>query len=372
VSEVLAFVEDPGAANCLVPLLPALAGRGIGARVFARGAALPYLAERGVAAEAGDAQAALGAARLVLVGTSEDPDTPAFALIRAARRAGVPSAGLVDQAGNAEWRFRGRTDDPLAHAPDWLLLPDAAARSAFLGLGFPAARALPVGHPHFDVVRARGRELAAMDRVALRRGLFPGADADRPLVTFLAERSEGLGGDRFRAGAGYGFAGSGEQDGRTEIVMEEVAAAARSLSPDAFLLLRLHPKTPAAEFGGLVGLFDAVSAGGDPLALVHAADLVVGMTSMLLLEAALLDRPTLSVLPRAEEAAWLPSTAAGLTPVATTRAALRALWPRALAGALRPERARVLDAFPEGGTRHAADAVSALLAGRNPRTEEAP
>ncbi len=87
-------------------------------------------------------------------------------------------------------------------------------------------------------------------------------------------------------------------------------------------MLRLHPGNGLEDYSQLHPRIDAVSHGGDPLPIVWCADLVVGMTTMLLVEAFLLGRPTLSVIPRAAEAEWLPTTASGLTPVATTRAQL--------------------------------------------------
>jgi hypothetical protein len=75
--------------------------------------------------------------------------------------------------------------------------------------------------------------------------------------------------------------------------------------------------------------------------MVFACDLVCGMTTMLLYEAALLGRPTLAILPRAVEGAWLPTIASGVTPAAITRPALSRMLPALLnAGQgndLRPE-----------------------------------
>ena len=63
----------------------------------------------------------------------------------------------------------------------------------------------------------------------------------------------------------------------------------------------------------------ALNQGGDSLEAVWAADLVVGMTTMLLMETLLLQRPHLSIIPRSLEAGWLPTLELGLTPVAKTR-----------------------------------------------------
>ena len=59
------------------------------------------------------------------------------------------------------------------------------------------------------------------------------------------------------------------------------------------------------------------------MTLILASDLVIGLSSIFLMEAAIAGRPTLCVVPREAECAWSPSVTEGLTPCATTRTALR-------------------------------------------------
>ena len=65
--------------------------------------------------------------------------------------------------------------------------------------------------------------------------------------------------------------------------------------------------------------FDEVSKGGSALETVYSTDVVVGMTSMLLFEAALLGKQTLAILPRISEKKWLPADADGIIPCVFTR-----------------------------------------------------
>ena len=60
----------------------------------------------------------------------------------------------------------------------------------------------------------------------------------------------------------------------------------------------------------------------NPHQLLINSDLIIGMTSMLLLEAAILNCFTLSVLPVEDEKKWLPNTASGYTPVVTDKNSL--------------------------------------------------
>jgi len=61
------------------------------------------------------------------------------------------------------------------------------------------------------------------------------------------------------------------------------------------------------------------------------------MTTMLLIEAAIMGKPTLSIVPRSDEKRSLPTIMAGITPCVTTREELRAVLPVLLEQCLRKE-----------------------------------
>lgn len=322
--DVLVFVEDPGAARFLASLPADLGTAGRSCRFLAAGVAKEYLRNRGVQFETWPSGAAAGAVldgsrpRLLVVGTAENPKTPGLALVDAARTRGIRSVGAVDAVANAAHRFRGTSDEALRHAPERLLVPDRWTADAFAALGYPVEAIVVSGHPQYDRVRALRQTVTAAEREALRRRLLPGATG-RPVWVFVAEVSTGLDGAQFRRSPEYTLAGRGGTDERTGIVLEELLDAAASMTPRPYLVLRLHPKNTRSEFTAYLSEVDEVSEGGDALELVWAADAVVGMTSMLLLEAAILRRPTLAIVPRELEREWLPSIRAGATPCATTR-----------------------------------------------------
>jgi hypothetical protein len=337
--KVLVFVEDPGAANYALPLLAPL-----DAALWTAPALLPYLEARGVH----PAQVIEGPTadlppetELLLVGTSENLQTAAHDLVRQAKARGIPSVGMIDFPANAAARFRGETRDPLAHAPEWLLVTDDGTARHYEELGFPADKIGRVGHPHFDTVLALREKLEQEGVAAVRRRLLPEVPDGQKLVVFLSEISGGLDPEQYRWSPEYTLDGRGGRDDRTGIVIEAFLDVSATLSPRPYRLLRLHPKNTCEEFGALLDEFDGISQAGTPLEMVFACDLVCGMTTMLLYEAALLGRPTLAILPRAVEGAWLPTIASGVTPAAITRPALSRMLPALLnAGQgndLRPE-----------------------------------
>ncbi len=365
-ARVLIFVEDPGAANFAAPLAAALGESGIDVIRLAAGHASAFLSndDASWATPDDDADAILSARRpdAVLVGTSENHCSLAHRLVEAAGKRRLRTAALIDGLANATHRFSGGdAASPLRHCPDWLLVPDAAVRNAYLELGLSDERAIVVGHPYFDVVRRRACDLDPEKRATARRALLPAIAPDRPVVTFLAEVNDGLDPAGYRRTAAYTLRGRGSRDDRTGIVLEEVLDACAGLHPRPALVLRPHPKNAPGDFGGLKNEVDAVIEAVPIFDLLAVSAVAVGMTSMPLTEAVLMGVPALSVLPRAIEAQWLSCTALGLVPVAATRDEVAPSIASALGGANQPAREAVDSAFPHGAIENAAAAVRRML-----------
>jgi hypothetical protein len=95
------------------------------------------------------------------------------------------------------------------------------------------------------------------------------------------------------------------------------------------------------------------------------------MNSILLLEAALMGRPTLSILPRAVEAKSLATIQAGLTACVTTREQLRAALPGFLAGRPGPSPAQIREFARPGSLERTVDFLESVLGSRRPAGEGA-
>ena len=330
--DFLLFVEDPSAANYAALLLPQFTRQGWVVRLYASAVACSWLHHRGVAfteCVAGtDALTLLREVnpRCVLVGTAENPNTLALHLIDAARIAGIHSVAFIDALMGAAYRFRGVGGDALVHAPDLLLVPDRMTQDAFMALGYPRQRITICGHPQYDETRALARKWeGAGGPESFRQRLFPDVAPGRRILTFISEGAERYGQRPRRSSSEYGFAGRGGDKGRTKIILEEVLDAVAELTDRPYIVFRAHPIESTDAYEEYGREIDRFSSGGFPLELVYASDLTVGMTSMLLLEASLLKRPSLAVLAHVTEVDLLPSVRNGLTPHALTRHDLREL-----------------------------------------------
>ena len=295
------YCEDPGAANFMVGLPARLRQSGLIPRLYATGTAAEFLVQRGEAAHSLPSDV-LDDADLLAVGTSENPDSPGLALITEARRRGIPSVGIVDGKANARLRFRGRGDHPLAFAPDWLAVPDGSTVAAYRDLGFPADRIGAFGNPHFDRAAQARRRLAEKGRTAVRAEVLPAAET-RPIVVFLAEQSFSLNPEIPVDAEPTAFPGAIRR--RVHAVLDVVLGTVEVMASRPFVALRLHPKNRRDEFSAFEERLGHVSAGGDPLPLLYCADVVVGLTTALLAEAAVLGRPVLPVAACVEDKAWM-------------------------------------------------------------------
>lgn len=333
-TDILIYVEDPGAANFVAGLPEALEKHGWQTRLLAGGFAYQYLLDRGLQPElvsksvnsAGELLTRLKP-RLVIVGTSENPETLGFDLITEARTSGIITLGVVDAFGNADYRFRGHTDNPLFYAPEWIAVPDQWTKEAYLDLGYPVERLAICGHPHYDYVLDTAARLGKQDKQRSRNKLFPANHSNAPVIVFVSEISTGLNPGQYQHTPDYSLAGRGTRTDRTGIVLEEFLEALALCEPEHYLVLRMHPKNTKEELAPFLKYFNQISQEEPSLALVFAADLVVGMTSMLLMEAAIMGRPTLAIVPRAVEKTALPTIRLNITSCATTREELRTVLP---------------------------------------------
>lgn len=325
---ILLYADDPGGANFLAPIADALSARSVLHSFQVAPSLAGFMVDRGVNCiirSAITAENMLDNVKLLMVGTSEDMDCFAHGLVDAARTRGIASLGVVDMAVNADRRFRGRSNDPLRHAPDWLAVTDDSTVAAYTALGYPPDRLLVCGHPHYDKVRAQRDTFLTQDRTIHRQTCYPQAPIGRPIWLFLAEGIDQLNPVVSFRSSDYTLHGRGGHNFRGVIVLEEVLDTAAELSPRPWVVLRLHPKNRVEEFISLAPELGMTSQTGDPLPLVWAADLVLGMTTMLLLETYLLGRPHLAILPRVAERTWLYTLTDGLTKSVCTRTTLRAM-----------------------------------------------
>lgn len=355
--QVLLFVEDPGAANILAPLAVELRRRNATTQMLSAGLASEILKCRSVdfidlnqfPSNSVEQIFSKFSPAVFVAGTAENAETIALPLFKEGQRLNIPTVGVVDMLVNAERRFRGTGAEALAYAPDYIVVPDEVVSSAYLRLGFPPENLMVVGYPHFDVVQQKASQYEGA------RGI---TGTSIPRIVFVAEPRSRLNPTLSRPNSNYTLHGSASSDFRTLIVMEEVIAGILEAEVNAHLIVRLHPKSEMSDFESYRNRVSEFSSGGDPLEVLLNADLVIGMTSMLLQEAAWMGVPTLAVLPEKSQVEMLAGIANGLIPSVSERTELVRLLKMFKAGNFVPQ--NPANFFKKGATSRLADFIYEL------------
>ena len=280
-AHLLFAAYDPGGANMLLPVMPLARGRGHRTSALAAGPAAAVWRDAGEeVVDVGGGEAAMRdpldrlAPGLVVTGTGYADFERT--LWRLARDRGTRSLAAIDSWTNLRRRFL--CVDGTEVQPDAICVVDEPTRDRILGEGWCRVPLHVTGQPHLEaVVRRLG------GRRAQRK------PTDTPLLVFFSESlrrdygGEGLGFDQFT-------------------VADALVPALAGLGP-LTLVIQPHPRDDRGEWeawvrGRRVPDGVALTLGAeDTESLLVACDGAIGMTTMVLMEAALLGVPVLSLQP---------------------------------------------------------------------------
>lgn len=257
----------------------------------------------------GDASSLLSESRAVAlaVGTSVNSVDLEKRFVGAARRMGTPSLALLDFWSNYVSRF----DDgngALTRVPDLIAVMDERARAEMVALGFEPARLVVTGQPAFDALPFERTRFTATTRERIRRDL--GVTSDALLVAFVSQPLADVYGASSASSAYLGFTEEdvlGALRGALQSVSERGARVVLAVLP--------HPRQDPRIFDGLSSgdVQTVISLKHSSPEVAMSSDLVVGMNSVLLVEACYLGCPTLSLQPGLRLADSLPTNRMGVS-----------------------------------------------------------
>lgn len=310
--DVLLFVEDPGAANLVIGLPEKLSQSGYSGVILAAGSAPDFLLSHQESCLEVHSDQPVGSLLeryspiLMVCGTSENPDSLGLQLIAASRSRGIASIGLVDAPMNAEYRFRGRSSNPLACRPDRIFVTGYLTAEHFINLGVSKKDVVIFTNPVFSQLTKVKQQLEAKDRESERIRIFGKEASKKKVICFLTEKSDGLDSNEFLHSDTYTLPGRGQVKERTKIVLEELLDECKKYNQELEVVLRLHPKEAFEEYQEYFDEAAISNPAEHPLSVVFFADAVVGLTTTLLEEARQLGCRTLSIVPREKEKKWVP------------------------------------------------------------------
>lgn len=372
---VVSACGDPGGAGALAPVLERLiADRCVDVKAYAYNQAFELLQRRGLAPQPvpdgadvhwfdTELQRCLPA--FVIVATSHNGQDHEKAFVAAARKADIPSMVVLDFWVNYRVRFCDREGD-LVFVPDRIAVMDDEARRGLIADGLPEESIVITGHPGFDAVSQRRASFTPAERNAIRRAR--GTPPDDLQVLFVSQPLCELYGADESAPQFLGF--------HEESVLDDVIDALERLALrrriGVTLVIRPHPreKTNTYKDRHSAAIRITVSSKGDPRANAMASDIVVGMTSMLLVEACHLGCTVVSLQPNLRGADVLPTNVRGLIEVIYRREEIASTLER-LAGDQTVRKAARLQPARAGppplATPRVVDCVYSMISRRYPK-----
>ncbi len=310
-SNIVAVAGDPGGANALAPVLQQLRAKGHRLTALAYGQARDLWRRRDIPVQeldgyltAGDARQRLETLKAdrLLVGSSFNPLNLERTFVAGARLAGIPSLAVLDFWSNYTLRFGEGAVNP-ANLPDGIAIMDEQARREMMAEGFPAERLRVTGQPAFDDLARLRAEHSQEQRRAMRASL--GITDGRPLVLFASQPLAALFGTNTQNPL---FNGYTEHTVLTGLIraLENIGQGRQQ---QLALVIRSHPREnpddlrrPSTDHVTIT-----VDSQGEARSVALAADLVTGMTTVLLVEACLLGCAVVSLQPATRLPDMLPT-----------------------------------------------------------------
>ena len=321
--DIIFAVEDPGAANFILGMPEELKKYKFNSEIISFGYSQRFLSERNIRNNKFDD---IGSIEMILekfkfkvliAGTQQNPNSQILSLINLCKSQDIITIGIVDMKADSNFRFSGNTNDPLYYAPEYLVVPDTWTLEEFSNLGFEKSNIFEMNHPNLKRIKDKAINYPKEKIENKRISLLGNQAKDREIWLFAGEPSSDD--YRLQKDGTYTLFGRGKSKERIHIVFEELLEIRNKIEIKPFLILRMHPKNELNDYSNYINEIDKMSYDIDPLEDILCSDLIIGSTTIFLMEAFYAGRPTLSIIPKKGEEEWCPSALHGLTPFAYTR-----------------------------------------------------
>ncbi len=237
---------------------------------------------------------------------------------------GIATAGLLDQWQNYAIRFSGPSDyERLHYLPDHIFVMDRLAEMEMMSDGIPREKIIITGQPAFEKLTEERDRISQSAPDLMARLNLSGREV---VITFAAEALK----RDFHDSLGY--------DEQTTLAflgdsLEEVCLKNPGLG--VLLMIKLHPENSCDDFRWVRerwSCFPKRIVSGELTAeeTLAISDVVVGMTSVMLLNAILFEIPVLSLQLNSKMDSQLAATRSGAIPFVRTKTLGRRILNRLL------------------------------------------
>lgn len=266
---VLFFAHDPGGANAIAPIIehfenPWVFGGGYALNILPGVSKLPPNALEILKPD------------FLLTGTSA-LDFTERELWKEAASLSIPSMAILDSWVNYGVRFSrygvrdvSLFDGACEYLPDYICVMDEFAKSEMMNDGVPGDRIVTLGNPHFEsVAKAAKQQLSNIEKTR--------------------------GGKRFVLFASEPF--YGHKTGVEETALRDLIEVVKPYE-NYMVRIRKHPKESQEKFDKFLGLRVEIDDNIDSLTSISQSEVIVSVSSMVLLEALFFGKMVISYQPK--------------------------------------------------------------------------
>lgn len=311
--KILLFSRDPGGANSIIPLVEPLVKRKYQILLYGKDIACAKYSAAGLdfqdilhsikSVEMQEIEKWLSLMRpdLIITGTSADDMTEKY-LWKMATLLNIPSFAILDQWINYGIRFSSyylaeldcySKDKKHPFLPTKIMVMDEYARKEIVREGISAERILVTGQPYFETLFARKKEYNKQSTIAFKKRLKLEGEF---IVVFVSEPISKVYNERDNNSKALGYTEKTIFKTLYKILKLIVVQQNKNIT----IVIKLHPKEDSDSYdeflqSGIANLKVVICKEIDPWPLIMSADFICGMSSMLLIEAALLNLPIMSI-----------------------------------------------------------------------------
>ncbi|MBD22919.1 MAG: hypothetical protein CL572_04580 [Alphaproteobacteria bacterium] len=208
--------------------------------------------------------------------------------------------GIADAKMSSAFRFKSDKENMI---PNYLLVTNEDTKKNLVNLGFPKNKIFNTGHPQYENLLSLKKNFSKEKIKKLKIKVLGKQFENYPVITFVSEptipdynKSE--------------FCGDWPKEWinmeRNNLAINVFKRYAKFLFNDYYKIIRLHPKNKIEKSKNFDIHFDKVSFREDSDSILLISDIIVGITSSMLIEAAVIGIPTLSIQSRRNDYLDIP------------------------------------------------------------------
>ena len=287
------FLEDPGSSNFVLGLQKKLKKHNIEIEIYAEGFANKYLKKYCESFKKFYLKkiSEIINCDLLILGTSENKNTPSKSLIFEAKKKKVLTGLIIDAPTFVQQRLFFNEFGKISDLINFFFIIDDDTEKILISNKIAKKKIIKIINPKFNYVKSYEKSIHKKK--------------NKKQVAFLGELSDGMKKEEFMKNSNYTLKGYSGSKKRTEIVLEEFLMEINKYRNEAEIYLRLHPKEKKSAYRKYFSKINHFSISENSSKFISRMDLVVGMTTNLISEARVLGKQCLSIIPRNKEASWI-------------------------------------------------------------------